>query len=75
MVNRSENTLISFPKRVGDAGWPCVLANIGMSFQVCCKLSNFAINRSTKGMYCSFKASFKDNGIDVLLMSCEVNPK
>ena len=66
----------SLSRRVGDAGWPWVLASIGRSAPLvgaCLEMLDELL-RAWDGMPRRWP-SLTDMGIDVLLISCEVRPK
>ena len=72
---RSTYTRISLPKRVGDAGWPCVCASIEMFFHSSALDFRFSIRSFRAGKYVFSIASLNECGIEVLLMSWDVRPK
>ena len=75
LFNRSTKTIISFPSFVGVAGWPCVCANMGISFHCSANDCNLFWRLVTAGKYSCSIQSFQLKGIAVLLMSCDVKPK
>ena len=68
----SSRTRVSFPRRVGDAGWPWVLASIGRSAHSSARCpQDVPMSSTSMGRYASAMASLTDMGTDVLLISCE----
>ena len=68
-------TAISLLSRVGEAGWPWVLDNMGV-LAWASESSDKASKTSSKcGRYTLWRDSFIDKGMAVLLISWEVKPK